>query len=400
MHDTAKYSPSLNPGSGSFVSSKPSDSAASRSSGAASSCWSSARAAASRSWYTTGSKPALLTRLTRVSGVTVIRPRVPAAVVVGAADRVPGQPPGQRPDPRPGPPAAGGRSAGHGPLAGLGEGAPGGPHRRGVPGIEPEDLIRGVQGHRAQLPGVAGREHLGEPAAVGIAVQVHPAQPQGVQHPGHVPGRVGRVEQVGGVHPAAVLVMPGVIELRAAGRDQLVEVATVLFRARVLEPGAIHRGGRAGPAQVDQQQVAGRPQPAGHRQVLGFRAGGGVPGAAFHGQDRPGGLTGRRQPAEAHLDPGAGRGGVVQRYRQAPAVGERLRGAPAQGDAAHPQAGHAAGGGRADRRRRRGAGGQYHQADCGDGGQRGAGGQRDRLGHAAPQGSHQAIVPARPRVRH
>ena len=321
----------------------------------------------------------------------------PGAVHRGrpSADRGPGQPPEQRRDPRPGPSAAGGSGTGYRALAGLRERAPRGQHRRGVPGVEPEHLIGRVQGDRTQQPGIPGREHLGEPAAIGVPVQVHPGQPQGSQHPGHIPRRVGAVEQVGGRYPAAAAVVPGVVQLGTAGRHQLVEVAAVLPGAGPLQPGAVHRGGRAGAAQVDQQQVAGGPQWAGHRQVLGFRAGGGVPGAALDREDGPGRVTGSWQPTETQLNSGARGRRVIQRHGPPAAVGEWLGRAPAQRDCADPQPGRA---GCPHRRRgpgrgRRRTGWQYRHCQQSAGRRR-----RNGAGHArydGPPGSHLAIVSAR-----
>ena len=255
-----------------------------------------------------------------------------------AGDRRAGEPRRQRTDPGPGTTAAPGcRRAGRRQAAGLLERAPGRDHGGRVPRIQAEHLVGGVQRHRPQLAGVAGGEDLREPASVGVAVQIHPAQVQRPHDAGHVPGRVGGVEQVRGVHPAAAAVVPGVVEPPAAVSHQAVEPLPVLLTPGVLQARAVDRGGVAGAAEVDQQQVPGPLQCPHHRQVGTLRSGRGESGPALHGQHGPGRVPAGRQPAEPDADPGARRGGVVQRHHEVPAVRPWPFRARLQRDAAQPQ---------------------------------------------------------------
>jgi hypothetical protein len=250
-----------------------------------------------------------------------------------AADRGTGEPGRQRPDPPPGATAAGGRGTGYRAGAGLGEGLAGGDDGGRVPRVERQHLVGGVERDRAQLSGVAGREDLGEPAAIGVPVEVHPAQAQRPQYPGYVTRRVGGVEQVRGVHPAAVAVAPGVVEPVPARRHQPVEgrAVLVLRPAVVLQSGAVHRCRVAGAAEVDQQQAARPHQRSHHRDVLGLGAGGGEARAALDRQHRALRVAGGggRQPPEPDVNIRAGRRGVIQRHGEAAAVRQRGLRAPA-----------------------------------------------------------------------
>src|ERR1035441_9548487 len=82
-----------------------------------------------------------------------------------------------RPDPPGGPrsvrpPSSGQRLISSPTLVSATEGTARGDDRRGVPRVEPQHLVGGVEGDRAQLSRVPGGEHLAEPAAAGVFVEV------------------------------------------------------------------------------------------------------------------------------------------------------------------------------------------------------------------------------------
>jgi hypothetical protein len=217
------------------------------------------------------------------------------------------------------------------------EGSPRGGDRRGVPRVEADHLVRGVQRHRSQHLRVTRGERLREVGAVRVPVQVDLAQPQHPKDGRHVTCGVGGVEEVTGVDVAAVRAAEGVVQLVAAGcRDRPVGIGRRIG-AEGLQRRADHRCRPAGPSRVDQQQVAVAQQRGEQGHEVRRRPRRGTARAALHRHDGALGGTRGRKPGESHRDRSGSGVRVVQRHLPAAASGPAADRAGMKGDATDVQ---------------------------------------------------------------
>ncbi len=231
-----------------------------------------------------GSPAASFTRSTSPTTPMVTVASRPVRVGDDAARRVPGQHGGQRADPRPRRLVLGRRAGGAAGARGIEVGR----HvvdGAAVPGVEGHGRVGGVEHHRPDEVRVVVGEHLGEPRAVGVAVQIDGRHVEGPDHLGHVGGRGGRGEEVRGVHVGAGGVLPPVVERRTAAPGRRRERRAARLAGEVLHPGAVDGGRVAGAPQVHGEEVpVGEQRPVHDVVPAAHRSGGGIARTALHRQ--------------------------------------------------------------------------------------------------------------------
>ena len=271
---------------------------ASRSSGTSSPA-SAARIDASSSRNTTGSEAESWTMSTSARGSTRT-----SSGLVSASLRAPGH--RRRADPR-----QQRRQPRHRARSDGLERDPRGLPRGRVPRVGAAPRVRRVEHDRVQHRGVAGDEVLHEVGAVGVAVEVDLAQPQGAQDRGEIVGRVGGGEEIACAAAVARVDLP-----RAAPRTAR-ERAARRAAGEALHALAVDQRRVARAAVVDEQQTALAQQLAPvDPAVLDAAAGRRVARAALDGdQRRPGGAA--AVPAEGDADAATRRPRGVERPRRA-----------------------------------------------------------------------------------